>query len=188
MPTLQGHTRTAFLCFFISHIPITLLIDSQAVFPRDWYPNFLRSMVEWYSTTFKDELMMHPPTWFKSLVVIELLFQVPFFLVAVYYIIARGTRREDDDDDDDDDDVNVSIARYDGAFRSSCTMYGSSTVTTMIPILSSILFARDDATVVERGRLMCLYLPYIIFPSWLLVIAMREEGMVGTTDTRRKRR
>jgi hypothetical protein len=53
MPTLQGHTRTAFLCFFASHIPITLLLDSQAVFPRHYYPQIVRDAVDWYSITFK---------------------------------------------------------------------------------------------------------------------------------------
>eukprot|EP00579_Thalassiosira_antarctica_P032036 CAMPEP_0201993108 /NCGR_PEP_ID=MMETSP0905-20130828/1447_1 /ASSEMBLY_ACC=CAM_ASM_000554 /TAXON_ID=420261 /ORGANISM="Thalassiosira antarctica, Strain CCMP982" /LENGTH=84 /DNA_ID=CAMNT_0048547893 /DNA_START=46 /DNA_END=296 /DNA_ORIENTATION=+ len=84
MPTLQGHTRTAFLCFFISHIPITFLIDGQAFFPRHYYPQVLRDVGDWYAITFKDKLMTHPPQpWFSSLVSLEVLFQLPFFLVAV---------------------------------------------------------------------------------------------------------
>ena len=53
MPTLEGATRTAFLLFFISHIPITLVIDGQAFFPRHYYPQVLRDVVDWYAITFK---------------------------------------------------------------------------------------------------------------------------------------
>jgi hypothetical protein len=53
MPTLEGATRTAFLCFFLSHIPITLVIDGQAFFPRRFYPQVLRDVVDWYAITFK---------------------------------------------------------------------------------------------------------------------------------------
>ena len=53
MPTLQGHTRTAFLCFFISHIPITILLDGQAFFPRHLYPQVARDVLDWYAITFK---------------------------------------------------------------------------------------------------------------------------------------
>jgi hypothetical protein len=53
MPTLEGATRTAFLLFFLSHIPITLVIDGQAFFPRHYYPQVLRDVVDWYAVTFK---------------------------------------------------------------------------------------------------------------------------------------
>ena len=53
MPALQGFTRTAILCFFVSHIPITLLIDCQAFLPRHFYPQALQDVVDWYAETFK---------------------------------------------------------------------------------------------------------------------------------------
>ena len=51
--TLQGKTRIAFLVFFASHIPITLLIDGQAFFNRSFYPETLQNVVDWYAYTFK---------------------------------------------------------------------------------------------------------------------------------------
>ena len=69
MPILQGHTRTAFLCFFGSHIPITFIVDGQAFIPRYFYPQVLRDLVDWYAATFKvswiiwvdDGLVIDPP-------------------------------------------------------------------------------------------------------------------------------
>ncbi|KAL3794011.1 hypothetical protein ACHAW5_004296 [Stephanodiscus triporus] len=175
MPTLQGHTRTAFLCFFASHIPITLLIDGQALFPRHYYPKIFRDAVDWYATTFKDKLLIHPPTWFSSLIAIEFVFQVPFFLLAVYAIARRS---HDDDDDDDERKGTSNKIQGDGVFRSLCMIYGSSTATTLIPIFASI-FTQRDTTVVEKAILLCFYLPYIIFPLWLVVIAVCEENVFG---------
>ena len=53
MPTLQGRTRMAFLCFFVSHILITLIIDGQALFPAHLYPESVRKLLDWYTITFK---------------------------------------------------------------------------------------------------------------------------------------
>ncbi len=120
----------------------------------------------------QDKLMMHPPTWFSSLVVIELVLQVPFFLLAVYAIARRPN--------------NKAVVRGDGVFRSLCMIYGSSTATTLIPIFASILTERHTS-VAEKGVLLCFYLPYIIFPLWLVVIAVCEENVFGKTlDKKRK--
>jgi hypothetical protein len=51
--SIQGATRTAFIVFFTSHIPITVLVDGQAFLPRDWYPQSLIDIVDWYTSTFK---------------------------------------------------------------------------------------------------------------------------------------
>lgn len=165
--TLQGYTRTAFLCFFMSHIPITLIIDGQAFFPRHYYPKILQDIVDWYATTFKDKLMQHPPpNWFSSLVAIEVLFQLPFFFVAVY-AFHPSTR-----------------LCGDGLFRSLCIIYGSSTATTLIPILSSII-SDEDTTIEEKGILLGFYLPYLIFPIWLVSIAVCEQNVFGS-ETKKK--
>lgn len=59
MPILEGATRTAFLLFFLTHIPITLVIDGQAFFPRHYYPQVLRDVVDWYASTFKVRIRLY---------------------------------------------------------------------------------------------------------------------------------
>lgn len=43
--------------FFASHIPITILVDSQALFPTEWYPQAAVDMSQWYLKTYKDPLV-----------------------------------------------------------------------------------------------------------------------------------
>src|SRR5210317_795776 len=117
--------------------------------------------------------MVHPPqTWFSSLVAIEVLFQLPFFFVAVYAILnSNGTNKKN------------TFIRGDGLFRSLCIIYGSSTATTLIPIFSSIL-TDADTTTGEKGVLLSFYLPYIVFPLWLVIIAVCEQNVFGGTNTK----
>ena len=60
----MGFIRTIFdyivILFFISHIPITALVDSQGVFPRDGYPQFARDMLDNFIKDFKDPLVRLP--------------------------------------------------------------------------------------------------------------------------------
>ncbi len=76
-------TRTAldrlFLAFFLSHIPITLLIDAQAVLPPARFPAAARAASAWYLRTYNDPLMAPPiAPWFAALCWSELLLQARF--------------------------------------------------------------------------------------------------------------
>ena len=87
MKTLEGKTRTAFLFFFGSHIPATLCIDLQALFPN-MYPTPLQNLLKFYTTTFNDKLMAAPyDTWFRAIIAGELLFQLPFFFLMVHALL-----------------------------------------------------------------------------------------------------
>lgn len=59
--------RTAFdylvIVFFLSHIPVTLLVDSQGVFPRELYPQFARTMLDNFNRDFKDPLVGYLPNY-----------------------------------------------------------------------------------------------------------------------------
>ena len=162
MRTLSGATRTAFLAFFASHIPITLLVDGQAFLPRSIYPSAITDVLDWYTTTFADTLMKPPhyDVWFSSVVACEILFQLPFFFYAVYALL---------------DPTRVDGT---GIFRSACLIYGSHTATTLVPILATI--ATDPETdTMQRATLFGFYLPYLVFPVWLLFIAVKNDNVFG---------
>ena len=106
MKTLQGKTRTAFLFFFGSHIPATLCIDLQALFPNI-YPTPLQNLLSFYTSTFNDHLMAAPhDTWFRAIVAGEFVFQLPFFFVMVHALL--------------------NSEKYDGKgwFKNLCLVYG----------------------------------------------------------------
>ena len=86
MKALDGIHRLAFLGFFASHIAATLIIDIQGIAPATWVPTPLADLLAWYIDTLHDPLMSnaHALPWFQSLIGLELLFQLPFFVWAVH--------------------------------------------------------------------------------------------------------
>ncbi|GCB67136.1 hypothetical protein scyTo_0005081 [Scyliorhinus torazame] len=143
-----------FCLYFLSHIPITLGIDLQAVLPRDWYPGALQGLLKWYAARFKDPMIMDPPTWFKALILCEAVLQLPFFPIAAY-------------------------AFYKGScswIRTPAIIYSTHVATTVISILAHILF--NDFTestypgpksMSERLSLLAIYAPYLLIPVMILI-------------------
>ena len=121
MKALQGITRVTFFGFFLSHIIFTLLVDIQAILPDQYIPNFCHELLKFWTSLSYDPLMTNPKDvsklWFQSLIICELLFQIPFFIIAVYYL------------------YDTTILRYPTWFGPFCISYGAHTATTLVPIL-----------------------------------------------------
>ena len=88
-PLLGPVGRYAFLGYFASHIPITLLIDSQAAIDHRHFPEFAQALLDWHIRVNGDNLMGAPPSWFRSVIWAELCLQLPFFFVAVKALYDR---------------------------------------------------------------------------------------------------
>jgi hypothetical protein len=161
MKAFQGGFKVAFLCFFISHIPITILLDSQAVTNR-FHPYAYQFLVKWYCETFGDFLMREDAeeVWFSTMVMGEVFFQLPFFFVAIKQL-NKYAETED--------------ASYPEWFRAACLIYGSHVSTTLIPILGTFLTSGDKMTTLQRCMTVAIYSPYLIFPFMLLCFAAAED-------------
>jgi hypothetical protein len=181
MKIFQGGLRTAFLMFFISHIPITLLIDGQGCALRKWYPKILQDLVRWYAEIFGDVLMGNSPSddliWFSSVIYCELLFQLPFFFVAAKTLLSYPSHNKTGSNKNDEDDVKnntiTSDESYPNWFRLLCLIYGSHVTTTLIPILSTFIMSSDMSTI-QKSLTISVYSPYLIFPLLLMWFAARE--------------
>lgn len=118
----------AFLGYFLSHVPITMCVDAQGLF-GPFFPKFLTDVVDWYCDLFGDILMKNAPSkdyaWFSSLICFEILFQLPFFFVAIHWITKTGTSQ--------------APQEYPEWFRMSCIVYGTHVSTTLVPILGTFL-------------------------------------------------
>ena len=60
VPTVPFTNRPAdilFVAFFLVHIPTTVFLDSQLVFPREWFPGVLQEMLDYHIETFQDPLV-----------------------------------------------------------------------------------------------------------------------------------
>ena len=108
--------RTVVLVFLGTHIPATLMMDSQALLPPAIVPGFMKSLLDFHVRTNSDPLMADPPAWFKSFILFELLFQLPFFFIGFKAFYERRNW-----------------------IRIPGVVYGAHTATTLIPILAEIL-------------------------------------------------
>ncbi|XP_037664129.1 sigma intracellular receptor 2 [Choloepus didactylus] len=161
-------------CFFLSHIPITLFIDLQVVLPRELYPVELRNLLNWYTKEFKDPLLQDPPTWFKSFLFCELVFQLPFFPIATYAFFKGGCKW----------------------IRTPAIIYSVHLITILIPILSELLcgeFSKASGfkgqgpkTFRERLTLVSFYAPYFLIPLMLLLFMWQSPYY--TYEEKRKKK
>ncbi|XP_052718081.1 sigma intracellular receptor 2-like [Crassostrea angulata] len=145
-----------FLFYFVSHIPITILFDSQVIFPSWIYPKMLVDVKNNYCESFKDVLMADPPPWFKSFCLCEILVQFPFFFVATY-ALWKG----------------VQNCQW---IRVPFIVYSTHVATTTIAICFHILMESFNHpkypgpdTLKERLSLLAVYAPYLIVPFLMLL-------------------
>ena len=127
-PLLGPVARYAFLGYFASHIPITMLIDAQAAIDHrlpgvrriGTYGQWRLSGLAHPRQRIGDISHGRPPRWFRSVVWAEICLQLPFFFVAVKALYDRD----------------------EAAFRIPFIIYGAHTATTMIPILGDLRVCR----------------------------------------------
>jgi len=141
--------------YFVLHVPITVLMDAQAVFPASFYPGFLRGVLAWYLETTCDPIMGgatgRVPRWAFGIMCIEVTGQFACFFLGAHALWHRKPW-----------------------FRTLGLAYGTHVATTLVPILAHLLLepldpsCRDNvATPAQRLQLTALYLPWLVLPSLL---------------------
>jgi len=159
-----GAFELASWAFFASHVPITLLVDAQAVLPRALYEWGPRRVLELYVGWSRDPLMRLPAqAWFRSIICAELALQLPFFGVAL--LALRGAF----------DERSPGPARGLSSpawLRTLAVAYGAHVATTMVPILATFALHSERGpnaiTPGHRAALVAIYCPYLIMPLAVL--------------------
>ncbi|KJE93306.1 hypothetical protein CAOG_009746 [Capsaspora owczarzaki ATCC 30864] len=154
--------RIALLLYFLSHIPISILIDFQAILPRDWFPKFALDATAWYTEAFGDYLLANPPQWYKSFIWIELIFQLPFFFVAFYGILTRKAW-----------------------IRSPLLIYGAHVVTTVTAIVYEAVMS-GKLTQAQLPWFLAIYAPYFFLPLSLVFLCSCSNFPVKAQDKKVK--
>ena len=142
--------RAIALLYFVSHIPITLLIDGQALLPPSYFPSWAKQSLQWYISLSNDPLMSKARTskefaWFRGLIAIELTFQLPLFFALTYGFYARAQS------------TWVHVVNI---------IYAVHVMTTMVPIFASLAGW-------DRMDLVPVYAPYLLVPFYLALQSMR---------------
>jgi len=150
-----------YVIFFLSHIPASLLIDLQTIYPAKLVPTAIQKLPEWYFQTSNDILIGSMMgylgnndhlIWFKSFLFLEITFQVPVFFLGIYGLW-RGSR----------------------AIYILLLIYAASTTTTTLPCLAVILttpitspqtILQGIASVTSEQRLFLFasYFPFFLMP------------------------
>ncbi|KAF3443701.1 hypothetical protein FNV43_RR13391 [Rhamnella rubrinervis] len=119
--------------FFIVISVAAPLIDSQTCLPLCLFPNVLVDLKIWYTRKFDDYLIAQKPHFFVGMIWLELLFQWPLVLLNIYGILGAKSW-----------------------LNTTCLMYGVSVISTMVPLLSEMVWSGKAS-----DKLLMLYLPFI---------------------------
>ncbi|KAF5391811.1 hypothetical protein D9757_001850 [Collybiopsis confluens] len=141
-----------YFCFFLSHIPASLLLDFQILYPAQYVPSFLLDLRNWYIQFSADPLISGAArgagelVWFRCFAWLELLFQFPVFLLGM-----KGL-------------WNNSRSIY-----VLLLAYGASTATTTLPCILYILKEKSQVTEAQLLILLSSYIPFFLIPLTMAV-------------------
>ncbi|OCH87826.1 hypothetical protein OBBRIDRAFT_837098 [Obba rivulosa] len=155
-----------YFIFFMIHLPATLLVDLQALYPAHLVPPVIAQIPEYYITMSNDPLiggvmgLIGDPAhfvWFRTFLFLEALFQIPVFILGM-----RGLWN-------DSRSIYVLLL-----------IYAASTTTTTLPCLSVILTTplttlktqvADIAfiTPLQQWLLLSSYIPFFLIPLMMTI-------------------
>ncbi|EIW67144.1 hypothetical protein M231_07109 [Tremella mesenterica] len=159
--------------WFIFCVVVTLTLDCTHLYPpaliaKTPLPRFQK----WYIAWSRDPIVTGATGtaaewgWLRTFVWMELLFQVPCFLIGA-----------------------VGLYRNDKRVYPILLAYGASTSTTLIPALSAILTypVQPPLTKGEIGTLLASYLPILILPTILVIdMSIRILGIIKVAEERKR--
>ncbi|KAF7294369.1 putative membrane protein [Mycena chlorophos] len=150
-----------YFVFFVTHIPASLCIDFQPLYPPALVPGFIKDFAAFYLKTSNDPLikaafgLAEPLVWFQSFLFLELAFQFPVFFIA-----ARGLWN-------DSRKIYVLIL-----------VYAASTATTVWACLATVVATPLASN--ELAMLLASYVPFFLIPLVMTIdMAFRVQGIVS---------
>ncbi|KAL7747667.1 Transmembrane protein 97 [Sorochytrium milnesiophthora] len=134
------------------HLALVVYFAQQLALLHQHYPRMLQSLYTYYVTQWHDPMVRaavarpHDVAWFRSVSLCELLLQLPFFVVALYFLL-KGTTP---------------------CFRIRIPMiiYGTHVATTLVPTFGQLMSPTPlpgtpylQLTPVQQYTLVALYMP-----------------------------
>ncbi|KAI3795432.1 hypothetical protein L1987_38086 [Smallanthus sonchifolius] len=123
-----------FIFFLIIAIAAPLL-DAQTCLPSNIFPDILVHLKTWYTHEYGDYLVSEKPHFFVGLIWLELLFAWPLSIASLYGIVTGKTW-----------------------LHTTCLMYGVSTLTAMVAVLSELVGSGKASE-----KLLKMYSPFLGF-------------------------
>ncbi|KAJ3799849.1 transmembrane protein 6/97 [Lentinula aff. detonsa] len=163
-----------YFCFFLNHIPASILLDFQKFYPAAYVPSSIVGIRQWWIDISADPLvaaaargdnLLHGElVWFGCFAWLELLFQFPVFILGM-----RGL-------------WNGSRSIY-----VLMLAYGASTATTVLPCIVYFLQEHPNMTPAHRLMLLSSYVPFLLVPLMMTVdMGFRVYNIVASAEVKAK--
>ena len=118
--------------------------------PHEWYPQALLKVVDDYASTLGDDLVRGVPAWFRGLVWLELVIQIPLSIFLLWLYHSKTSW-----------------------LRPTVFVYAAHVLTTMVPIFSHF---NDNLQAPHKWCVMTIYSPWAVMP---VVMAARFALVSG---------
>lgn len=138
-----------YLAYLLVHIPVSILVDSNLIVPRQyqWGPSL--ALFDWHKQTNHDFLLDQLPLWLQVFGAIELLFQTPLFVYCLYAIWSNRSRRH----------------------WPWLAVYGfNAFLTTLVCLVYVVVEGPLNGLLkMQCILLLGIYIPYCLIPLWMMV-------------------
>ncbi|BEI83952.1 hypothetical protein CcaverHIS002_0405560 [Cutaneotrichosporon cavernicola] len=165
-----------YFIFLLCHIPATLVMDGQAVYPSWMVSGPLEALAEWYLNFLRDPIMAgvfaKDPTmrFMMPFFYLEMFFQLPCFVLGAVGLWKSAT-------------WPYSLTPDDRRVWPLLVAYGASTATTLLPVLQRLLFDTKTSpplTAAELAGLLGCYVPFLAIPLLMAVdLGFRIAKLLG---------
>ncbi|KAJ3507397.1 hypothetical protein NLJ89_g6328 [Agrocybe chaxingu] len=166
LPLSMRPLDLVYFTFFAIHLPASLIIDLQYIYPPSLVPGLLRNAVDTYIFMSRDPLIggvfeafgdSTHLIWFKTFLVLEAVFQIPVFVIGLRGLY-HGSRK-----------IYPLLALY-GA-SSATTTLACLAVVLITPETTTHTLAQGAASVSSEQRLLLLssYVPFFVIPFMMAV-------------------
>ncbi|KAN0061532.1 hypothetical protein ACQY0O_006379 [Thecaphora frezii] len=156
-PLLSRPLDALYVSYFSIHLLASLLIDAQlslVPYSQLLYPAPLRSLLRFYLETFHDPFLTALSncdaayTWFHTLILTEVVFQIPLFVVAI-----------------------VALKRQDRRVYPLLVAYGTLAASSTLQCIASLVWGHEAATLTKTQLFGLLqnYVPFCLLPTLLCV-------------------
>nr|XP_031862314.1 uncharacterized protein CI109_002279 [Kwoniella shandongensis]KAA5529386.1 hypothetical protein CI109_002279 [Kwoniella shandongensis] len=158
--------------FCVLHIPVTLLLDLQSIYPTSWLASTpLPAFFQWSIALARDPILggaisgSREFAWLRTYFFLEGGFQLPCFVLGA-----------------------VGLWRNDKRVYPLLLAYGASTATTLIPCLGALFTANPKPafTTTEWVTLLSEYIPFLLIPLGIAVdMGVKLVKIVDQAQVRR---
>ncbi|ORX39019.1 transmembrane protein 6/97 [Kockovaella imperatae] len=158
--------------FFVMHIPISLAVDFQALYPPSWIVNTpLPAFIKWYMGWSRDPVILGAlggsPLWhwMKAFFWLEAVFQLPCWILGAWGMWTNDKR------------VYPLLLAY-----------GASTATTLLPTLQALFTvpSTPPLSTLELANLLGCYVPYLLIPLGIAMdMSIRLHRIIAHSQARK---